>query len=246
MRIDIWSDVVCPWCSIGKRRLDTALAGFEHAEEVEVVYHSYQLDPAAPSEPTERARDMLARRYRMSPAQAAQAQDRVTALAAEEGMSWRHDETWHVNTAAAHRLLHLALAEAGPATQAALKEALWQAHFGEARNVADRGVLTELAVEVGLDADRVAAVLGSEEFAEAVEADVRRAAALGATGVPFFVIDDKFGISGAQPAELFGQALERAWAERAPLQMVGAVGQDGTPDPAADPDAACGPDGCAV
>ncbi|WP_141012803.1 DsbA family oxidoreductase [Nocardioides sambongensis] len=237
MRIDIWSDVACPWCSIGKKRLDRALADFEHADEVEVVYHSYQLDPSAPAEPTERARDMLARKYRMSAAQAAQAQDRVTALAAEEGMFWRHDETWHVSTADAHRLLHLALAESGPQTQARLKEALWQAHFGEARNVADPAVLTELALGVGLDADRVAAVLGSNEFADAVEDDIRRAASLGATGVPFFVVDEKFGISGAQPVELFAQALERAWAERTPLQMVAADAGE---------DAACGPDGCAI
>ncbi|TYL52133.1 DsbA family oxidoreductase [Nocardioides sp. BGMRC 2183] len=242
MRIDIWSDVVCPWCSIGKKRLDRALADFEHADDVEVVYHSYQLDPAAPSEPTERARDMLARKYRMSEAQAAQAQDRVTALAAEEGMYWRHDETWHVSTVDAHRLLHLALAEAGPQVQSQLKEALWQAHFGEARNVADPVVLTELAVGVGLDADRVAVVLGSDEFADAVEADIRRAAALGATGVPFFVVDEKYGISGAQPVELFAQALERAWSERSPLQMV-TPGAAGDADGA---DGACGPDGCAI
>lgn len=253
MRIDIWSDVVCPWCSIGKRRLERALADFEHRDAVEVVYHSYQLDPTAPAEPTERAVEMLARKYRMSPAQAREAQDRVTALAAEEGMAWRHDETLHVSTVDAHRLLQLALAEHGPRVQAALTEALFDAHFGQARNVADRAVLTELAVAAGLPEERVAAVLEGSEFADAVETDIRRAASLGATGVPFFVLDEKYGISGAQPVELFAQALERAWSERSPLQMVttaapaadgAATDQDGHAQ--GDTGEVCGPDGCPI
>lgn len=212
MRIDVWSDVVCPWCSIGRKRLEHAIAGFEHGDEVEVVYHSYQLDPAAPTEAHETAQQMLERKYRLSPADALQAQAKVRMLAAEEGMHWRNDDSPHVNTGDAHRLLHLALAAGGPAMQTAFKTALHDAYFGEARNVADPVVLTELALGVGMDADRVAAVLGSEEFADAVETDIRQAAAYGATGVPFFVVDQRFGISGAQPTELFTQTLERAWA----------------------------------
>ena len=236
MRIDIWSDVVCPWCAIGNKRLERALADFAHADQVEVVYHSFQLDPSAPAVPTERAADMLARKYRMSPAQAAEAQGRVTGLAAEEGMDWTGAESWHVNTRDAHRLLHLALTELGAPKQVALKEALWHAHFAEGRNVGDHAVLLELATGVGLSADRVRGVLESDEFADAMEADIDRAADLGAGGVPFFVIDEKFAVSGAQPAELFGQALERAWSERAPLQVVGGA-QDAD---------ACGPDGCPI
>lgn len=233
MRIDIWSDVVCPWCYVGKRRLEKALAGFPHADQVELVYHSFQLDPSAPRVPTETAREMLARKYAMSPAQAAEAQGRVIALAAEEGMHWRHEESPYVNTADAHRLLHLALEEG---KQAELKEALLHAYFGEARNVADHDELRKIAVEVGLDDTRVAEVLESREFEEAVEDDVRQAAVYGASGVPLYVVDGRYGISGAQPVEVFDQVVVRAWDEsHADVQLVGDAGGE-----------ACGPDGCAL
>jgi len=232
MRIEIWSDVVCPWCYIGKRRLESALAAFPHRDEVEIVWRSYQLDPAAPTEVTETAREMLARKYRMSPAQAAEAQGRVIMLAAEEGMHWRHEDSPHANTRDAHRLLHLA-ADAG--VQGELKEALLDAYFTHARNIADHAVLREVATGVGLDAARVDEVLASKEYDDAIDADVAQAAAYGSTGVPFFVIDQKYGVSGAQPTELFGQVLERAWSESHPtLKPIGG-GAD-----------ACGPDGCAI
>jgi predicted DsbA family dithiol-disulfide isomerase len=240
VRIDIWSDVVCPWCYIGKRRLERALADLSSAgsiggpDQVEVVYHSFLLDPSAPTEPTETAQEMLARKYRMTPDQAAQAQARVIALAADEGMHWRHEASPYVGTGDAHRLLHLA-AEEG--MQAELKEALLHAYFGEARNVGDHDVLREVATGVGLDAARVEEVLAGTGYADAVEADIAQARAYGATGVPFFVIDQKYGVSGAQPVEVFAQVLERAWAESHPvLQTVpGAAEAD-----------ACGPDGCPI
>ena len=234
MRIDIWSDVVCPWCYIGKRRLESALAAFPHRDEVEIVWHSYQLDPGAPTEPTETARAMLARKYGMTPAQAAEAQNRVIFQAAEEGMAWQHERSMHANTRDAHRLIHLA-ADAGK--QGEMKEALLQAYFGEARVVSDHEVLREVAAQVGLDATRVDEVLGSSEYDADVDADIAQAGAYGATGVPFFVIDRKFGVSGAQPSELFAQVLERAWTDAHPtLETVGA----------ADGAEACGPDGCAI
>jgi len=235
MRIEIWSDVVCPWCYIGKRRLETALAGFEHGDEVELVYRSFQLDPGAPTEPTETATEMLGRKYRMSPAQAAEAQGRVIAMAAEEGMHWQHERSLHLNTRDAHRLLHLA-AEEG--RQVELKEALLHAYFGEARNVADHAELRWIALEQGLDAGRVDEVLASKEYDDAIDADVSQAAAYGATGVPFYVVDGRYGISGAQPVELFAQVLEKAWAEAHPVvELAGGVvgGED-----------VCGPDGCAI
>jgi predicted DsbA family dithiol-disulfide isomerase len=233
VRIEIWSDVVCPWCYIGKRRLESALASFPHRDEVEIVWRSYQLDPSAPMQPTETAQQMLARKYGMSPAQAAEAQGRVIATAAEEGMSWRHEESLHLNTRDAHRLIHLA-AEEG--RQGELKEALLHAYFGEAENVADPAVLRRIAGEVGLDAARVDAVLASDEFDADVQADIAQAAAYGATGVPFFVVDQKFGVSGAQPSDLFAQVLERAWSDAHPsLETVGGAAAD-----------ACGPDGCAI
>jgi len=221
MRIDIWSDVVCPWCYLGKRRLETALAEFPHADEVEVVYHSFQLDPAAPRVGTETTREMLQRKYHLTPAQAAEAQGRVDALAAEEGMHWRQAEALHINTGDAHRLLHLAL-EHG--RQGELAEALLHAYFAEARNVADHAELRRLATEAGLPEERVEEVLAGREFEDAVEADVRRASAYGASGVPFYVVAGRYAISGAQATEVFRQVLERAWDESAKSETPGVVG----------------------
>jgi predicted DsbA family dithiol-disulfide isomerase len=233
MRIDIWSDIACPWCYIGKRRLETALAGFDHRDDVELVYRSFQLDPSAPTEATETAQEMLSSKYGVSREEAAQMQARVTDLAAAEGMTWRHDETVHANTLDAHRLLHLAKQEG---RQVELKEVFLRANFVEARNMADHAVLRELAVGAGLPADRVDAVLAGREFEADVRADVDQARAYGANGVPFFVVDEKFGVSGAQPTELFGQLLDRAWRESHPVvELVGG-----------DADGACGPDGCAI
>jgi len=233
VRIEIWSDIACPWCYIGKRRLETALDGFAHAEDVDIVYRSFQLDPSAPTVATETAQEMLASKFGVSRAEAAQMQARVTELAAAEGMAWRHDETIHANTFDAHRLLHLAK-ESGH--QGELKEAFLRANFVEARNLADAATLREIAVGAGLPAERVDAVLAGEEFAADVRADIDQARAYGATGVPFFVVDQKYGVSGAQPTELFAQLLERAWSESQPaVELVGGSA-----------DGACGPDGCAI
>ena len=237
MRIDIWSDVVCPWCYIGKRRLEKALAEFPQSEAVEVVWHSFQLDPGAPTEPVETVAQALGRKYGGGEDAGRQMIDRVEAVAAEEGMIWRHHQSQRVGTVDAHRLLHLALALGGPELQGALKERLLAAYFIEAANVADHTVLRDLALEVGLDAGRVDEVLGSSAFTDEVYADQQQAAAYGATGVPFYVIDGRYGVSGAQPSDAFVQVLERAWADTHPsLQMVGG------PDDAD----ACGPDGCAI
>jgi predicted DsbA family dithiol-disulfide isomerase len=229
MRIEIWSDVVCPWCYIGKRRLETALADFPHADEVEVVWRSFQLDPSAPDTPTETVADYLGRKYGGGAEAGAAMIARVSALAAEEGMTWRHGESLRVGTFDAHRLLHAAGERRGE-----LKEALLHAYFAEAQNVADQETLTRIATEAGLDEVLVKEVLTSDRHADEVEADIRQAAAYGATGVPFFVIDQKYGISGAQPVETFRQVLDRAWANSHPsIEVVG--GED-----------ACGPDGCAI
>jgi predicted DsbA family dithiol-disulfide isomerase len=238
MRIEIWSDVVCPWCFIGKRRLESALDAFPHKDEVEVEYRSFELDPSAPTPATEPVVGMLARKYGVSVEQAAQMQDQVSQVAAEVGLEYHLDRTLHANTVDAHRLLHLALAEAGPRVQGELKEALMTAYFTRADDVTDHDVLRKAAADAGLDPSRVEAVLASQEYADAVRADVDQARAFGAGGVPFFVVDRKFGVSGAQPVEVFTQVLERAWADSHPrLQVVGdqGAGQDG---------AVCGPDGC--
>ena len=239
MRIEIWSDVVCPWCYIGKRRLETALAGFEHADDVEVVYRSFELDPSAPRHGHELTTGVLARKYGRTEAQMRQMQEQLIATAAEEGLAFRLLENVHTNTIDAHRILHLALETGGPALQRDLKEALLAAYFVRAEDVGDHAVLRAAATEAGLDEARVAEVLASDEYADAVQADIAQARAYGATGVPFFVVDRKYGVSGAQPADVFSRVLEQAWAESHPvLDLVGSSGSgDGV---------VCGPDGCAI
>jgi predicted DsbA family dithiol-disulfide isomerase len=235
MRIEIWSDVVCPWCFVGKRRLERALAGFEHQDDVEVVYRSFELDPTAPKHGHELTTAVIARKYGRSEDEMRDMQQQLVETAAAEGLEMRLFENVHTNTIDAHRLLHLALETGGPALQRDLKEALLTAYFTRAEDVGDHAVLTAVAVAVGLDEARVAAVLGSDEYADAVAADIAQARAYGATGVPFFVVDRAYGVSGAQPSEVFTQVLERAWADSHPvLQTVG-----GEAD-------ACGPDGCAI
>ncbi len=238
VKIEIWSDVVCPWCYIGKRRIENALAEFGHADEVEVHWRSYQLDPGAPVEPTEKTAAMLARKYGQSADGAKQMQDQVEAVAAEEGLVYRLSETLHLNTVDAHRVIHLAHEQGGNDLQGQVKEALLKAYFTEARNVADHAVLREVAVSAGLDAARVDEVLSGTEFTSDVHADVEQAQAYGATGVPFFVIDQKYGVSGAQPTEVFTQVLDKAWSESHPAIELLATGADSGQE--------CGPDGCAI
>ncbi|MBZ5733093.1 DsbA family oxidoreductase [Nocardioides sp. TRM66260-LWL] len=239
MRIEIWSDVVCPWCYVGKRRLESALADFEHADDVEVVYRSFELDPYAPRGGDEPTLPQLARKYGRPEAEMRTMVQGLVETAAADGLDLRLFDTVHTNTVDAHRLLHLALAEGGPALQRALKEELLAAYFTRAENVGDHAVLAAAAAVAGLDAERVAAVLAGSEFAESVAADVDQARAYGATGVPFFVVDARYGISGAQPVEVFAQVLERAWADAHPaVELVTPAG--------ASTDAACGPDGCAI
>jgi predicted DsbA family dithiol-disulfide isomerase len=235
MRIEIWSDVVCPWCYVGKRRLETALSQFDQRDEVEVVYRSFELDPSAPQHGHELTTGVLARKYGRSEAEMRQMQQQLIDTAAAEGLELRLFDNVHTNTVDAHRLLHLALETGGPALQRELKEALLAAYFVHARDVGDHDVLRTAATDVGLDAARVDEVLAGTEYADAVAADIAQARAYGATGVPFFVVDQKFGVSGAQPAEVFSQVLDRAWAESRPaLDVVGGGAGE------------CGPDGCAL
>ncbi|WP_028645450.1 DsbA family oxidoreductase [Nocardioides sp. URHA0020] len=235
MKIEIWSDVVCPWCFVGKRRLETALSTFEHADDVEVVYRSFELDPSAPHHGHELSTGVIARKYGRPEAEMRQMQQQLIDVAAEEGLAMRLFDTVHTNTIDAHRLLHLALRTGGPALQRQLKEALLSAYFESAADVGDHDVLAASAVSVGLEEARVREVLASDEYADAVAADIAQARAYGATGVPFFVVDQAYGVSGAQPAEVFSQVLDQAWAASHPtLQMAG-----GDAD-------ACGPDGCAI
>jgi len=233
VRIEIWSDVVCPWCYIGKRHLEQALAGFAHRDEVEIEYRSFELDPSAPQVPVETTVESLAKKFGTDVAGARELMTRADGAAAAAGLEFHHADTPHARTIDAHRLLHLAK-DAG--LQGELKEALLAAYFARGESMGDHEVLRRVAVESGLEPARVDEVLSSDAYAGAVEADIAQARAYGAGGVPFYVVDQRYGVSGAQPAEVFAQLLDRAWADAHPtLEVVGG----GTAD-------ACGPDGCAI
>ncbi|HTI20431.1 MAG TPA: DsbA family oxidoreductase [Kutzneria sp.] len=212
MRVDVWSDIICPWCYLGRARFEQALAGFEHRDQVEVVHHSFQLDPSYPAGHTELSTEMLSRKYGMAVAEAAAMEAKMEQTAAAEGLEYHMDGLHIGNTSDAHRVVHLA---ASVGLQDAMVERLFRAHFTERRSVFSRESLVTLAVEVGLDEAEVRAVLESDRYADAVAEDAAAASRLGANGVPFFVIDMRYGVSGAQPTELFTQALTEAWSTAA-------------------------------
>ena len=212
MRVDVWSDIICPWCYIGRARFEQALAGFEHRDQIEVVHHSFQLDPSYPAGHTELSTEMLSRKYGMAVAEAAAMEAKMEQTAAAEGLEYHMDGLHIGNTSDAHRVVHLA---ASVGLQDAMVERLFRAHFTERRSVFSRESLVTLAVEVGLDEAEVRAVLESDRYADAVAEDAAAASRLGANGVPFFVIDMRYGASGAQPTELFTQALTEAWSTAA-------------------------------
>lgn len=222
MQVEIWSDVVCPWCAIGKRRFEAALAGFEHREDVDVRWRSFELDPAAPRSVPGGATQRLADKYGVSLEQARAMQQRVVDAGAGDGLSFRFDSAKPGSTVDAHRLLHLA-AERG--VQGAVKERLLRAYFTEGEPIADAPTLVRLAGEAGLDPAEAAAVLDSDAYTAEVRADQAEARALGIQGVPFFVLDRKYGVSGAQPAEVLLEVLRQAWAAAHPLPVVAAGGQ---------------------
>jgi len=211
----VWADVVCPWCYIGKRRLETAVSQLAYRDEVEVVWHSFQLDPDAPRVGTETVPQLLGRRYGGGEEAGRAMIAQVDEVAAGEGLRFDQSAALHASSFDAHRLLHLARTEGAPGAQSDLKERLLSAYFVEGRDIADRTVLTELGTAVGLMSERVAEVLSSDELGDAVEHDIEQARAYGATGVPFFVIDERYGISGAHPADVLASTIERAWDERA-------------------------------
>ena len=202
MRVDIWSDLVCPWCYIGKRRFEKALAASGRQDEVEVVHRAFQLDPTMPKGELFRHRDVLMKKYGMTEPQVAAAQSRLVDLAAADGLEYHLSRSYTGNTLDAHRLVHLGREQG---IQDAVIERFFRAHFTELRSLFDDESLLALSEEAGLkDAGRV---LGSDRYAADVVADHRAANELGANGVPFFVIDNQLAISGAQSVEVFARAL---------------------------------------
>ncbi|WP_020143148.1 DsbA family oxidoreductase [Terracoccus sp. 273MFTsu3.1] len=239
MKVEIWSDIACPWCYIGKRRFEKALDAFPHRDEVEVEWRSYQLDPTLPDRHDGTELDYLVDRKGMSRAQVSQMFDQVTAIAADEGLRYDFASVVVANSFAGHELLHLAQAR-GVGDE--VKEALLSAHFEHGEDIGDREVLVRIGTQVGLDAEEIARGLATHTWRDAVVADITAANSLGIRGVPFFVLDEKYGVSGAQPTELFTQALEQAWRESHPLVMLQPVATGIATD--ATDTVACGPDGC--
>lgn len=232
MQLDVWSDVVCPWCFVGLANLDTALEQFEHAEEVDVVLHSFQLDPGAPTRDEQPVVERLAEKYGTSVSQIRANQARLVGLGAERGIDFRFEQAIGGNTFDAHRLLHLALQRG---LQVELKHRLGRAYFTDGQPIGEHDTLRKAAVDVGLDPEEVDAVLAGQAFADDVRQDLETARAIGISGVPFFVADQKLAVSGAQPPEVLLDVLRQAWDARAP-QITTVAGAD-------DADA-CGPDGC--
>ncbi len=229
LRVDVWSDIACPWCYVGKRRFEAALARFEHRDEVEVVWRSFELDPTAPRtlpEPVDYA-GRLAKKYGTSTAQAAEMIRNMAATAAKDGLTMRFDKARPGNTFDAHRLLHLAKSRG---LQDAVKERFFRAYQCEGEAIGDHETLTRLAVEAGLDRDEVRAVLAGDAWADEVRADEEEARVNGIRGVPFFVFAERYAVSGAHPAESLAKVLAEAW-QKSVTEL-----PDG---------AACGPDGCA-
>lgn len=207
MRVDIWSDVICPWCYVGKARFEKALDSFAHRDEVEVVYHSFELDPSSPRGQRESNLTMLSKKFGKSPAEALAMDDQVGRLARAEGLGFDSERPVG-NTFDVHRVLHLGLDRG---VQHALLGAVNEAYFAQARDVFDRDVLTEVAAGAGLDAGEAGKVLDGDAYADEVRQDESQARQIGISGVPFFVFDMALGASGAQPAELFASALNQAW-----------------------------------
>ncbi|MBA3542087.1 MAG: DsbA family oxidoreductase [Deltaproteobacteria bacterium] len=229
MKIEIWSDLICPWCGLGQHRLEQALAGFAHREQVEVVHRSFQLDPGASSTP-QTARELLTTKYGMKEPQLAATFARIEGMAASEGLApYIVGNNVVGNTSLAHQLLAFA-------SERGLEDAAWKhlyrAYFGERRSIFGIDALVELGSELGLDVTELRAALTEGRYQPRVDAEGREAQELGSTGVPFVVIDRRYAVAGAQPVEAFREAIERAWREH-PTPIVIASGE------------VCGPDGCA-
>lgn len=214
LKIDVWSDIACPWCYIGKRNLEKGLAEAatdDDAPEVEVTFHSYELSPDTPVDFDGDELDFLAGHKGMPRERVQEMLENVTGVASNAGLEYRFDLLKHTNTVKAHELLHFAKAQGA---QDAMAERLMSAYFTEGRHVGRVDDLVELATEAGLDGDAAREALESSRHLADVRADQAQAQAYGIQGVPFFVIDGKYGVSGAQPPEAFAQIARQVWSEK--------------------------------
>jgi predicted DsbA family dithiol-disulfide isomerase len=236
MKIEIWSDIACPWCAIGKRRFERALDGFEHRHAVEVIWRSFELDPAAPRRRELSQPAHLAAKYGVTLAQAQAMNARMSAEAAKEGLRFDLDRAQVGNTFDAHRLIHFAEAHG---RRDEIVDRLFRAYLGEGRAIGEREVLVEIAAEAGLDPEAARTMLASDAYAAAVRADEARARVFGISGVPFFAIDERVGVSGAQPPEVLLGVLQEAWRESAAVETP-------TVEPAAGDTAGCADGYCSM
>lgn len=210
MKIEIWSDVMCPFCYIGKRKFEAALEQFENKANVEVVWKSFQLNPAMKTDPSKNITNYLAEIKGWSLEQAKEMNTHVTNMAKEVGLHYDFDKAIVANSFDAHRLIQLAKKH-GKGDEA--EEQLFKAYFTEGKNTDDHSTLIEIGISIGLNEIEVKQVLASDQFADDVRKDIIEAQQIGVRGVPFFVVDRKYGVSGAQPTEVFLETLTKAWAE---------------------------------
>ena len=231
MRIDVWSDILCPFCHLGRRHLELALEQFEHGDEVGVVWHSFQLDRTAPAVDDTPAVDRVAQKYGVPREQMVAQHERMAADAAAVGLDFQWESLRGGNSYDAHRLIHLARALG---REDEVTERVMRAWYTEGESIGDPETLVRLGVEAGLAEATVRDLLAGDDHGIDVRTDLALASQIGITSVPTFVLDQKFGVSGAQPVEVFTQVLDRAWQESRPALDV-VRGDD-----------ACGPDGCAL
>jgi predicted DsbA family dithiol-disulfide isomerase len=231
MKVEIWSDVVCPFCYIGKRKFENALAQFSPRGEVQVEWKSFQLTPDFVPTPGESIHASLAKKKGVPEAEGRRMNDYMTQTAKEVGLDYQFDKAIPANTFLAHQLIHFA---AHNGQQGAMKERLFAAYYLEGQNLNDVDTLVKLAAEIGLDADAARQALAAGTYANEVRRDEYEAQQIGVRGVPFFVFDDKYAVSGAQPSEVFAEVLDKVWEEAHPKTQPVLL-NDGP---------ACGPDGC--
>jgi predicted DsbA family dithiol-disulfide isomerase len=211
MKVEIWSDVMCPFCYIGKKRLEAALEQFPHRDQVEVIWKSFQLDPDLKTDPAKSVKQSLAEKKGWSPEQTDQSMAYVVNMAKEVGLTYHFDKAVVANSFDAHRFSHLAK-KYGKQDEA--EERLFAAYFIEGKNTADHETLIQLGTEIGLDGAEVAQALSGNDYADDVQTDIYESRQVGVTGVPFFVFADKYTVSGAQGSALFLQVLEKVWEEQ--------------------------------
>ena len=219
MEVEVWSDIACPWCYVGKRRFEAALSRFEHADQVQLKWRSFELDPEAPPERTGDRTTRIAEKYGLTVERARELEQNLVATAAGDGLELRFDIARSGSTFDGHRIVHLA-AEHG--LQDAMKERLLHAYFQEGELVADEATLVRLGVEVGLDGEEISETLASGRFAEEVHEDERTAGQMGIGAVPTFVVNRAIGVSGAQPPEVLLDLLREGWARESADSAVSA------------------------